>query len=83
MKKITPEMLTMFYKAMSYDNDVAKADSEGEIRGRNAAIEAKRIASENTKKGDGLPNLVGGGSEPEKDNENGRVSFLGKKRNNI
>ena len=83
MKKITPEMLTMFYKAMSYDNDVAKADSEGEIRGRNAAIEAKRVASENTKKGDGLPNLVGGGSEPEKDNENGRVSFLGKKRNNI
>ena len=82
MKKITPEMLEMFYKAMNYDNDVAKADSEGEIRGRNAAIEAKRVASE-SKKGDGIPNLVGGGSEPEKENENGRVSFLGKKRNNI
>jgi hypothetical protein len=75
-------MLEMFYKAMNYDNDVAKADSEGEIRGRNAAIEAKRVAAE-SKKGDGIPNLVGGGSEPEKENENGRVSFLGKKRNNI
>lgn len=82
MKKITPEMLEMFYKAMDYDNAVANADREGEIRGRNAAIEAKRVAAEN-KKGDGIPNLVGGGSEPERENENGRVSFLGKKRNNI
>lgn len=82
MKKITPEMLVMFYKGMNYDKDMAKADSEGEIRGRNAAIEAKRVASE-SKKGDGIPNLVGGGSEPEKENNNNRVTFLGKKRNNI
>lgn len=82
-KKITPEMLLMFFKAMNYDDDVAKADSEGELRGRNAAIEAKRVASE-SKKGDGIPAMVGGGAEPRKETEtNGRVSFLGPKRNNI
>ena len=75
-------MLEMFFKAMRYDDAVAKADSEGEIRGRNAAIEAKRVAAE-SKKGDGVPYLVGGGAEPEKERDNDRVSFLGKKRNNI
>lgn len=81
-KKITREMLEMFLKAKHYDADLAKADSEGEIRGRNAAIEAKRIAAE-SKKGDGVPYLVGGSAEPEKERDNDRVSFLGKKRNNI
>lgn len=82
-KEITPEMLEMFSKAMNYDDDVAKASSEGEIRGRNSAIEAKRVANE-SKKGDGIPNIVGGGSEPiNQDDDRGAVSFLGKKRNNI
>lgn len=80
-KKITPEMLEMFRKAMDYDNAIAKASDEGEVRGRNAAIEAKRVASESNK-GDGIPNLVGGGAEPQK-KATGRVSFLGPKRNNI
>lgn len=81
MKKITPEMLDMFSKAINYDDDVAKAGNEGEIRGRNASIEAKRIESR-TPKGDGIPNIVGGAAEPEK-KDGDRVSFLGKKRNNI
>jgi hypothetical protein len=81
-KKITPEMLEMFRKAMDYDNAVANADREGEIRGRNAAIEAKRVASEKNTKGDGIPAMTGGGSEPIK--ENGKAkSFLGRTRNNI
>ena len=82
-KKITPEMLEMFSKAMNYDADIAKATSEGEIKGRNASIEAKRVASE-ANKGDGIPSIVGGGAESgSKDNDRGSVSFLGKKRNTL
>lgn len=81
-KKITPEMLALAYKAMTYDDAVAKADSEGEIRGRNAAIEAKRVATEKNK-GDGIPAMVGGGSEPMKETDDKVKSFLGRKRNNI
>lgn len=82
-KKITPEMLEMFYKAMDYDMAIEKAKGEGELRGRNAAIEAKRVASLRNN-GDGLPNIVGGGAEPVSDNkESDKVTFLGRKRNNI
>lgn len=80
-KKITPEMLEMFRKAMDYDDAIARSDREGELRGRNSAIEAKRISAENNK-GDGIPAMVGGGSEPIK-SESDKVSFLGRKRNNI
>lgn len=80
-KKITPEMLEMFRKAMDYDDAVARSDREGELRGRNSAIEAKRVAAESNK-GDGIPAMVGGGSEPIK-SESDKVSFLGRKRNNI
>lgn len=80
-KKITPEMLEMFRKAMDYDDAIARADSEGELRGRNAAIEAKRVTSE-SKKGDGIPAMVGGSGEMEKTTSD-KVSFLGRKRNNI
>lgn len=80
-KKITTDMLEMFRKASDYDNAVANADREGEIRGRNAAIEAKRVAAEKDK-GDGIPAMTGGGAEPMK--ENGKAkTFLGRTRNNI
>lgn len=81
-KKVTPEMLDMFYKAMNYDSAVAKAEQDGEIKGRNTAIEAKRISSAKESAGDGIPDIVGGGSKSYDDVKD-KVSFLGKKRNNI
>lgn len=81
-KKITPEMLALAYKAMTYDDAIANADREGELRGRNAAIEAKRVSAEKNK-GDGIPAMVGGGSEPMKENDDKGKTFLGRKRNNI
>lgn len=81
-KKVTPEMLMMFYKAMNYDSAIADAEHNGEIKGRNSAIEAKRVSSDKQSAGDGIPSIVGGGSKSYDDVED-KVSFLGKKRNNI
>ena len=57
--KFTPEMIDAARKSLDYDRDVESASAEGEIRGRNAKIEAKLRKQ---KSGDGLPRFSGGGS---------------------
>lgn len=52
-----PAYVEMAIKALDYDNAVAAAGEDGEIRGRNAKIEEQM---EKPKKGDGIP--YGGGS---------------------
>lgn len=61
-KRISPEMLEGFLKQMSYDTAVAEAEKTGEIRGKNANIEARRIKENQTMAGDGVPGATGGGS---------------------
>lgn len=52
-----PSYIEMAIKALDYDNAIATAEENGEIRGRNAKIEEKM---ERAKKGDGVP--YGGGN---------------------
>lgn len=52
-----PSYIEMAIKALDYDNAVAAAEENGEIRGRNAKIEEQM---EKPKKGDGVP--YGGGN---------------------
>ena len=54
--KFTPEIIDMAMKAQNYDADVAQAEAEGEVRGRNAKIEEKLRTR---KAGDGLVALEG------------------------
>ena len=71
MGKILPETIEMILKALNHDADVANAQEEGEVAGRNAKIvERKR----NSKKGDGITNLNG---------RNGTPSQRGNRQQNI
>lgn len=58
--KLSPETLTKLYKAMTYDEAVAEAAENGEIDGKNAAIEAQRIRRSSAAAGDGVPTPQGG-----------------------
>ncbi len=53
---ITPDVLQMMMNAQNYDKDIASAQQEGEVRGRNAKIEEKLRKSES---GDGVGHLEG------------------------
>lgn len=58
---LSTETITLIAKALNHDTDVASAQEEGEIAGRNAKIvERKR----NAKKGDGIQNLNGRNGTP-------------------
>lgn len=62
--KFTPEVIEMAMKAQNYDADVAQAEAEGEVKGRNTRIEEKLRTR---KQGDGtavLDGKNGGGSVP-------------------
>lgn len=59
---ITEETLTLLYKGLNKDQEVKEAKQAGEIEGRNAAIDAKKVADATQRKGDGLPKLNGGGT---------------------
>lgn len=54
--KFTPEVVEMAMKAQNYDNDVAQAEAEGEVKGRNTRIEEKLRTRA---KGDGVAALDG------------------------
>jgi hypothetical protein len=60
--KLTKKTLAKLKKAIDYDMDITQAAEMGEIKGRNAKIEAVR-ADASKPKGDGLPTLAGGQSE--------------------
>jgi hypothetical protein len=56
MGKFSPETIEMIIKAQNYDNDVAQAGEEGEVRGKNAKVtETLRKPS----RGDGTAQLDG------------------------
>lgn len=55
--KISKENIIAMIKSNGYDNAVAEASQEGEIRGRNTNIaKSRKMAA----KGDGMPNTAGG-----------------------
>lgn len=53
MAKLTTEFMEIFYKGLSYENDVRKAADAGLVEGRNQKIELENKAE----LGDSLPNL--------------------------
>lgn len=68
MGKFTPETLQMILKAVRHDGDVATAQQEGEVAGRNAKITEKLRKPQ---QGDGIANLDGknnAASAPKKNN---------------
>nr|BDD48099.1 hypothetical protein 15 [Balneolaceae bacterium] len=60
--KVTPEFLEVLHKGLNYEVDVEKAKEKGKVEGKNAKIKAERTK----KKGDGLPNVKGGGPKETK-----------------
>ena len=58
---LSPETITLIANALNHDADVANAQEEGEVAGRNAKILEKM---RNSKKGDGITNLNGRNGTP-------------------
>lgn len=56
MGKFSAETLDMAMKAINHDNDVANANLEGEVRGKNTKVEE---TLRKPSQGDGVPNLDG------------------------
>lgn len=54
--KFSPETIQMAFKAQNYDNDVAQAGAEGEVRGKNTKVTETLRKPTRT---DGTPNLDG------------------------
>lgn len=59
--KLTSETITLIANALNHDTDVANAQEEGEVTGRNSKIVEKM---RNSKKGDGIQNLNGRNGTP-------------------
>lgn len=82
-KKISPDMLSMFRNAITHDKDVESAREEGEIKGRNANIEAQIESENSSQSGDGIP-ASGKGAEVrerrEKQPGEELFDFLGKRK---
>lgn len=55
--KVTSEMLDMAIQSVNHDQDVAQAQAEGEVKGRNEQIGQK---VRKARQGDGVPNIGGG-----------------------
>lgn len=58
---LKPETITLISNALNHDTDVANAQEEGEVAGRNSKIVEKM---RNSKKGDGIQNLNGRNGTP-------------------
>lgn len=67
---IKPETLEMALKAINHDADIAAASAEGEIRGKNAKVEATLRRS---KRGDGTPTLAGANNAPAPARQKGSI----------
>lgn len=78
MHKITKEDVLAEINAANYDADVQKASEEGEVRGRNANIVAKKRMA---KAGDGMPNIGGGVNKPVPKSEGKDYGALSKTAN--
>lgn len=57
--KTSKEFFEVMYRGLNYGEDVKKAEQKGKVEGKNEAING---GAANKTKGDGLPNLRGGGS---------------------
>lgn len=67
---IKPETIEMALKAINHDADVASASEEGEIRGKNAKVEAQL---RKPKRGDGTPTLGGANNAPAPSRQKGSI----------
>lgn len=84
-KRISPDMISMFYNAINYDDDIAAAKEAGEVKGRNAKIEAQIKEEQDREKGDGIPDSNKGGNMEDEPNDegldhNGIFDFMGKRK---
>lgn len=64
MKDISPELLEKLDKARTYDSAVRDAELKGEVKGRNANIEAQRVNEMEQEEGDGIPAPRATGGSP-------------------
>jgi hypothetical protein len=62
MRKITPEVLQTLDNARHYEDDMASAEENGFVAGKNENIAAKRIAEKSAANADGVPVPQGGGA---------------------
>lgn len=67
---IKPETIDMALKAINHDADIAAASEEGEIRGKNAKVEARL---RKPKRGDGTPTLAGANNAPAPSRQKGSI----------
>ena len=67
---IKPETVDMILKALNHDADVTAASEEGEVRGKNAKVEAK-LRKPN--RGDGTPTLAGANNAPAPQRNKGSI----------
>ena len=62
MRKITPEILQTLDNARHYEDDMASAEENGFVAGKNENIAAKRAAEKDKATADGVPVPQGGGA---------------------
>ena len=62
MRKITPEILQTIDNARHYEEDMASAEENGFVAGKNENIAAKRAKEKETAAADGVPVPQGGGA---------------------
>ena len=62
MRKITPEILQTLDNARHYEDDMASAEENGFVAGKNENIAAKRAANNSRAAADGVPVPQGGGA---------------------
>lgn len=67
---IKPDTVDMALKALNHDTDMIAAGEEGEIRGKNAKIEAKL---RKPKRSDGVPMLAGANNAPAPSRDRGSI----------
>lgn len=70
MKNISSELLEKIDKARTFDSAVRDAALEGEVKGRNANIEAQRVDEMEKEEGDGIPAPRAASSTPLAPKEN-------------
>ena len=72
MGKFSTESIDLAMKGMSHDSDVAIADREGEVRGRNTRIDERLRRND---AGDGMPTLGGGNGSAQQNRPQSIIDF--------
>lgn len=76
MKDISPELLEKLDKARTYDSAIRDAEIKGEVKGRNANIEAQRVEEMEHEKGDGIPTPRATGGSPLQPKEEPKANIM-------